>query len=244
MKICFVVATAFWLCSLCVAGQEPADTTVIVNDTVEVPALEVSSDTLIILDTQAPVTIDRQMLGSDIFLMSDTIDWLSILSAEDIEAYFKHSPAKAAMMSAVLPGLGQVYNRKYWKIPIVYAAIGITMERFITFQNEYNKFRRAYITFNDGDPYTNFHDTIFPSNFSDTEKSQIINRAKDRYRTWRDWSIVAVVAAYGLGIIDANVDAHLMDFSIDDNISLQITPIFFDNVFAYQKIGLSLRVFF
>ena len=197
-------------------------------------------DTLIYTVTE----IQDSLVHDNIIVMSDSIDWFSTLPVESLEDYYKHSPAKAAMMSAVLPGLGQAYNRKYWKIPIVYLALGISIERFVYFQNYYNKYRRAYITFNDGDPYTNFHDTIFPEFFTDTQISHHINRSKDRFRTWRDYAVVAVVLSYMMNIIDANVDAHLMDFSLDDNISLKISPVFFDNVLISQKLGLSLRVFF
>jgi len=221
----FFLIVATCLCRLVVYGQQPVDSLHVA------PPNTISSDTI-------------EIVSSDIIFISDTTDWSLILPSENLEYYYRHSPAKAAMLSAVLPGLGQVYNGKYWKIPIVYAAIGISVERFITFQNLYNRYRRAYITINDGDPYTNFHDELFPEFFTETQKTQYINRFKDRFRTYRDWSIVAIVAAYALNIIDANVDAHLMDFSLDDNISLRISPSFFDNVFESQKIGLSLRVFF
>ena len=156
--------------------------------------------------------------------------------------YFSHSPAKAAIMSAVVPGLGQVYNRKYWKVPIVYVAIGISVERLITFQNQYNRFRRAYIDLKDNDPYTNFHKTLGIQ--AGQPIDQIITRAKEKSRTWRDYAIVAVVLTYALNIIDANVDAHLIDFSLDDHISLNIRPSFFENDLSIKKIGLTLRFTF
>jgi hypothetical protein len=153
----------------------------------------------------------------------------SILHPLDtLNLYVSHSPAKAAIMSAVVPGLGQIYNRKYWKVPVVYAAIGVSVERFITFQNKYNQYRRAYIDINDKDPYTNFHETMgFPASYSEEQKRQFITKNKETLRTWRDWSIVAMVVAYALNIIDANVDAHLIDFNLEDNISLNIQPSFF-----------------
>jgi len=158
--------------------------------------------------------------------------------------YFAHSPAKAAIMSAVLPGLGQIYNKKYWKLPIVYAAIGISAERFIKFQNDFNRYRRAYIDIQDGDPNTNFHKTLFPPNYSEEQMRQYITKNKEMLRTWRDYAIVAVVATYALNIIDANVDAHLMDFSLDDNISLNIKPCFLGNDVKSKKIGLTLQFAF
>jgi len=204
-----------FLCSLNVAGQEPIDS----------------------------VTVSKYT-ESDIIYISDTTDLTRFFPMDSLNMYFIHSPAKAAIMSAVLPGLGQIYNKKYWKIPIVYAAMGISVERFIKFQNEFNQFRRAYIDINDGDPYTNFHLTLFPPSYNEDQMRQYITRRKEMLRTWRDYAIVAVVAAYALNIIDANVDAHLTDFSLDDNISLKIQPCFLGNDARSKKIGLTLQFTF
>ena len=159
--------------------------------------------------------------------------------------HVSHFPAKAAIMSAVLPGLGQIYNKKYWKVPIVYVAIGISVERFISFQNKYNQYRRAYIDIKDGDPYTNYFDSMgFSPSYTTEQKLQLITKNKETLRSWRDYAIVAVVLSYALNIIDANVDAHLMDFSLDDNLSLNIRPSFFENDMGFKKIGLTLRFTF
>jgi len=182
----------------------------------------------------------------EIILITDDTD-LSKIFKFDTLGYSKHSPAKAAMMSAVLPGLGQIYNGKYWKVPIVYIAIGISAERFLTFQNQYTRFRRAYVEMRDQDPYTNYHHSKslgLPSWYTDAQIEQSITKGKDKLRTWRDYAIVAVVASYALTIIDANVDAHLMDFSLDDNISLNIRPCFLENSIFSKKIGLTLQFSF
>jgi len=215
-KYRYFFAAMLFICSLNVAGQEPAMTD-------SIP------------DFDAPRVI----------VISDTTDFTTFLPVWNIESYSIHSPAKAAIMSAVLPGLGQIYNKKYWKVPIVFAAVGTSVGVFLKWQNEYNRSIRAYIDIFDNDPFTNFHETFgFPSFYDDNMKKQYITRRKDQLRVWRDWSIVAMVAAYTLNIIDANVDAHLIDFSIDDNISLNIKPYFFGNGFDSQKIGLSLRLTF
>ncbi len=225
LKICFVLTTALLLHSFWVWGQEPQDSTV-----VQTPA-----------DT---TTVIRQIPETDIILISDTTVFASTYPV-DTSFYTKHSPAKAAIMSAVLPGLGQVYNKKYWKVPIVYAAIGTSVYYFLKFQNNYQKYRRAYIDFNDNNEYTNYWKTIgLPSYYTSNQISQTVSRNKDLYRTWRDWAIVAVVLTYGLNIIDANVDAHLMDYDISDDLSLNISPCFLGNGLYSQKIGLNLRFTF
>jgi hypothetical protein len=205
--------------------EEPADSTLIISDQPE---------------TDQPETQEREVI-----IISDTSNFEDLFEVEDMDSYSKHSPAKAAMMSAVFPGLGQIYNGRYWKVPIVYIALGVSIDRFVTFQNYFNKYRRAYIDIKDNNPYTNFHTTIpFPESYTEENKLQHITRYKDKYRTWRDWSIVAVALSYGLNILDANVDAHLLDFNLNDDLSLNIQPCFLGNNLHSQKIGLSLRFSF
>jgi len=120
-------------------------------------------------------------------------------------------PAKAAFYSALVPGLGQAYNKKYWKIPIVYAALGTTLYFFITNNNKYNEFRNIYKNRLEGvynDPYPN------------VDTSRIIT-AQQFYQRNRDLSMLLMGAFYVLNIIDANVDAHLMQFNVNDNLSVQ-----------------------
>ena len=221
------------LCSPRVSAQEPSDSTVMLKP-----------ETVVLQDSIAEPQILHPEPETPVILLTDDTDLSKIFMMDTLSMYSKHSPAKAAMMSAVLPGLGQIYNKKYWKIPIVYAAIGISAERFLTFQNQYTRYRRAYVEYNDKDDYTNYHLTLFPQGTPPDKMSQIITRNKDKLRTWRDWSIIAVVASYALNIIDANVDAHLMDFSLDDNISLNIRPCFLENSINSKIFGLTLQFSF
>lgn len=122
------------------------------------------------------------------------------------------APAKAAFYSALLPGLGQAYNKKYWKIPIVYACIGTGLYFYNLNNKEYNSFRDAYKRrlegFND-DPYKDLYST-----------ETLINAQKVFQRN-RNLSIVVTVGFYILNIIDANVDAHLLQFNVSNNLSLK-----------------------
>ena len=213
---CFVVVTVIMLCSLNVAGQEPVD------------SMTMSKYT----------QTDFDFLSDSPEKATDPIEMVKIYPLDTM--FVHHSPAKATIMSAVVPGLGQIYNRKYWKAPIMYVAIGISVERFITFQNKYNQYRRAYIDLKDNDPYTNYHLTL---GITPTQEQQL-TAVKEKVRTWRDYAILAVVLSYAMNIIDANVDAHLIDFSLDDNISLNIRPSFFENDMHFKKIGLTLRFTF
>lgn len=127
-----------------------------------------------------------------------------------------HSPRKAALLSAFLPGAGQAYNKKYWKIPVVYAA-GAAGGYFIhTNHLEYKRFRQAYINKTDDDP-----DTIdeFPQN-----SAQQLKVYRDLYRRNMEFSVILTAAAYMLQILDATVDAHLFDFDVSDDLALKIQP--------------------
>ncbi len=122
-------------------------------------------------------------------------------------------PHKAAMFSAILPGLGQVYNKKYWKVPIVYAGFG-TMAFFIRYnQQGYLKWRQAYIDYPDYD---------LPYDFPLTQDQ--IDRTKNSYKRYRDLSIIGTAGFYILQIIDATVDAYLFDWDVSDDISMKISP--------------------
>lgn len=122
------------------------------------------------------------------------------------------APAKAAFYSALLPGLGQAYNKKYWKIPLVYAGIGTGLYFYNLNNKEYNSFRDAYKRrlegFND-DPYQGLYTT-----------ETLINAQKVFQRN-RNLSLVVTVGFYILNIIDANVDAHLLQFNVNENLTLR-----------------------
>ncbi len=141
-----------------------------------------------------------------------------------------HSPRKAALYSAVLPGLGQVYNRKYWKLPIVYGA-GATAG-FLIYYNYtiYDKLNTAYRYRKDNNPETSLENftlnrivnkqSIDLSFFSDDE----ILTLRNTYRRDVDLSVLFATAVYGLNILDAVVDAHLYSFDVSDDLSLKIKP--------------------
>ncbi len=184
----------------------------------------------------------RQFPNPDAFIVSDTSALSTTYPLEE-DTYQKHSPAKATIMSAVVPGLGQIYNRKVWKVPIVYAALGTTVYIFLKWQNEYQRHRRAYIDFKDGDPTTNYYKTVVPPQYlasGDANIDRYVSYYKDLYHRWRDWSILALVVVYMANVIDANVDAHFFDYSIDDDISLNIRPCFLGNGGYSQNFGLTL----
>ena len=122
-----------------------------------------------------------------------------------------HSPKKAMLYSAICPGLGQIYNHRYWKLPILYAGLG-TAVYFIFFNQHYYTM------------YTNELNTAVAnpgsSIYSTSELSDIITY----YHKDRDLSIIITVGVYFISIVDANVDAQLMNFNVSDDISFKFTP--------------------
>lgn len=129
-----------------------------------------------------------------------------------------HSVSKATWLSAALPGAGQFYNEKYWKIPIVYAGLGAVTYFAVENNRQYQKFLSAFLTRVDGDSTTvDEFINIYP------EASQLIE-LQDLYRRWRDLSIIIGVAVYALNILDAHVDAHLYDYNVNQDLSLRLEP--------------------
>lgn len=138
----------------------------------------------------------------------------------------KHSPRKAVIMSAILPGMGQVYNQKYWKVPIIYAAIGTLTYFIIDYNKKYNTYVNAYndyLAFQKGDlTKTSFQDIRKLDLYED--KTNALKFYKDFYRRWRDLDVLILAGVYVLNIIDANIDAHFFHFDIGDEITLDVSP--------------------
>ncbi len=128
------------------------------------------------------------------------------------------SPARAAFYSAVLPGLGQAYNKKYWKIPIVYAAIGTGVYFVVDNQQEYLRYQEAYKLRISGRP-DEFDGTGDNPNISEDG----LIRAQEVLKRNRDLAIFITIGLYALNIIEANVDAHLDDRAFSRNLSVRPT---------------------
>ena len=148
-------------------------------------------------------------------------------------------PAKAAFFSAVLPGLGQAYNKKYWKIPIVYAAIGGGLYFYFDNNNVYKRYRNAYkrrlAGFTD-DEFYGPGETPFLSD-------EALIRAQRTLKRNKELSMLVTVGLYVLNIIEANVDAHLIQYNLDENLALK-PFIDFNNPNYDAQMGLSLNLKF
>lgn len=136
---------------------------------------------------------------------------------QDYKPYDPLSPARAAFYSAVLPGLGQAYNEKYWKIPIVYTALGVGVYFYINNNNQYNRYRDAYKNRLAGRTDDEFSDEAGRPLLSN---SGLID-AQRFYQRNMEISLLVLVGMYALNIIDANVDAHLQQFNVSEDLSLK-----------------------
>ena len=146
------------------------------------------------------------------------------------------APAKADFYSAILPGLGQAYNKKYWKIPIVYGGIGAGIYFYSRNNTKYNEFRDEYKkrlngTSNPTDPL-----------YGNLDNDRLI-AGQRFYQRNRDISVIVIAAFYILNIVDANIDAHFSQFNISDELSLR-PDIFQDEINYKQNVGLTLNYHF
>jgi len=125
------------------------------------------------------------------------------------------APSKAAFYSAVFPGLGQIYNKRYWKAPIVWGAIGTGIYVYSYNNTEYKRARNAFKR-----RLAGFTDDEFFGRISD----EALEGAQENTQRDRDLALVITIALYALNIIDANVDAHLKQYNVDDNLAVDFQP--------------------
>lgn len=154
-------------------------------------------------------------------------DRLTLLQANDSRQYASslfiqkekkpHSPHKASVLSAVLPGAGQIYNRKYWKAPIVWIGLGAFAYSYRYNAQYTNLLQKELIARRDNDPSAMNPDfETMPDNF--------LRNERNTYRNNRDLSMIGFLAFYAINIVDAAVDAHLYNFDVDRSLSLRAKP--------------------
>jgi hypothetical protein len=149
-----------------------------------------------------------------------------------------HNPRMAVVFSAVLPGLGQVYNRKYWKVPIIYGAGGAFGYYVVFNQQKYKKFRSANEAYQldktledpviDGQPIPN----------------ERLEAGMNYYRRYRDLSVLGLGVIYFLNIVDAMIDANFFNYDVSDDLSLKVQPTFLTNPDLTSSIGLRINIEF
>jgi hypothetical protein len=145
---------------------------------------------------------------------------------------FQPNPKKAGLYSALLPGAGQLYNRQYWKIPVVYAAFGVGGYFIVSNYQQYNRYRTAYIAVIDKDP-----NTVSTELYAEADLKQL----QDQYKEWLDLTVLFTSVGYMLQIMDAVVFAHLKNFDVSPDISMKLQPVSMPNGGAGVGLVFNLR---
>lgn len=143
-------------------------------------------------------------------------------------------PQKALWMALVIPGGGQIYNRKYWKLPLVYGGMMGCIYAMTWNNTMYKDYSQAYLDIMDSDPNTQSYNkflhlgnTIDESNME--RYKTIFKKRKDKYRRWRDLSFFCLIGVYALSVVDAYVDAELSEFDISKDLSMKVRPTIMQN---------------
>lgn len=165
-----------------------------------------------------------------------TVKAQQVVEEPSYEPYDPLSPARAAFYSAVLPGLGQAYNGKYWKIPIVYTALGVGVYFYLSNDEQYDRYRDAYKSRLAGKT---------TDEFTDEDGTPILStsgliEAQRFYQRNKEISVLVILGMYALNIIDANVDAHLQQFNVNEDLSLK-PSLDYDRFSGRTGYGLSLN---
>ena len=147
---------------------------------------------------------------------------------------FQPNPKRALWLALVIPGGGQIYNRKYWKLPIVYGGIIGCLYAMNWNNNMYKDYSQAYLDLTDKDPATQSYNLFLHlgTQIDDSNKDRykdIFKKRKDKFRRWRDLSFFVLLGVYALSVIDAYVDAELSNFDISKDLSLKVEPTILNN---------------
>ena len=203
----------------------------------------ISSDSVLLQEDTAPLdTAIQQELNrlSPQLAMPDSTLTLSKRQKRDWSTWTPN-PKRAIWLALVIPGGGQIYNRKFWKLPIVYGGF-LGCIYALTWNNMmYKDYSQAYLDIMDDDPTTasfnkflHLGRTIDDSNIS--RYKEIFRNRKDKYRRWRDMSLFVMIGIYALSVIDAYVDAELSVFDISKDLSLKVQPTVIGNPMSENPI--------
>ncbi len=156
-------------------------------------------------------------------------------------AQWRPDPKRALWLALVLPGAGQIYNRKYWKLPIFYGGIMGCVYAMTWNNMMYKDYAQAYLDIMDSDPGTNSYNKFLHlgkqiTSANEEQYKTIFKNRKDKYRRWRDMSFFVMVGVYALSVIDAYVDAELSEFDISPDLSMHIEPVIFNSGYSQNPL--------
>lgn len=221
-----------WGC-LCAMAQTDSDTaTPSDNDSI----FAISSDSALLNDLAPLDTIAYQ----DSVSLVQNVQPIPAQKEKRDWANWKPNPQRALWLALVFPGGGQIYNRKYWKLPIVYGGF-LGCIYALTWNNMmYKDYSQAYLDIMDDDPgtasYNKFLHLGRTIDGSEERYKSLFKSRKDKYRRWRDMSLFVMIGIYAISVIDAYVDAELSVFDISKDLSLKVKPTVIGNPMAENPI--------
>ena len=181
--------------------------------------------------------IDSMLVAIEDSLAKDTV--IPKVVVEEVKPVkdmtkFQPNPKRALWLALVIPGGGQIYNRKYWKLPIVYGGIVGCLYAMNWNNNMYKDYSQAYLDLTDKDTATQSYNMFLHlgTHIDDSNKDRykdIFKKRKDKFRRWRDLSFFVLLGVYALSVIDAYVDAELSNFDISKDLSLKVEPTILNN---------------
>ena len=185
------------------------------------------------------------------------VDSLAQVALDQLQQPFVPDPIRAMWLSLILPGAGQIYNHKYWKLPIIYGGF-LGCAYALSWNNQMLRdYSQAYLDIMDSDPNTNSYEKMLPMGYDisgrEAQFQEIFKNKKNYYRKYRDMSIFAFAAVYIIAVIDAYVDAELSTFDISRDLSMRLQPAVIStehvqiatrhhNALSHQSFGLALRL--
>lgn len=174
----------------------------------------------------APLQLTAATKARNVHLMDS-------LSSKAVRKPFK--PQRATIRSAIIPGWGQIYNKSYWKLPIVYGALGVSTGVFFSNLKTYNRLRDAVRLRGDDDP---LNDTLIGPDLRPLS-TQSLTVYRNSFRQYVDYSVLAFLVLWGLNVVDATVDGHLKGFDVSPNLSMKIKPLY-KYQYSRSEIGIAL----
>ena len=188
---------------------------------------------------------------SDTLVLNKDTAFIEGTQVEFVKEKKPHSPHKASFYAAILPGMGQVYNKKYWKLPILYGGIGAAGYAIHFNSKYYKKYRSAYRDFIIQDPGNKSYLEFIPPGLTESDVvggtyeswfEDALERKKQYYKRYRDLSYFIMVGVYIIQIVDAAVDAHFYNFSISDDLSMRVNPTIMESSRGdYGGVGIQLN---
>ena len=188
-------------------------------------------------EVQEKDAIDSMLIALRDTLAGDTLMKVQPAKKEVAQDFsqWRPDPKRALWLALVIPGGGQIYNRKYWKLPLVYGGFIGCLYAMNWNNNMYKDYSQAYLDISDNDPNTQSYNQFLHlgakiTTDSDVQRyKELFKKRKDRYRRWRDLSFFVLVGVYALSVIDAYVDAELSVFDISKDLSLKVEPTIINN---------------